>query len=67
MAYVGWIDTFEGGRDLPLKYHAESEIIRELESLGAVVIAKVSHFTLSFTPLIKKSTLPGSNTCVSQH
>lgn len=42
MAYVGWIDTFEGDRSSPRKDNVESEIIRELESLGAIVIAKVS-------------------------
>jgi len=41
MAYVGWIDTFEGNTSSTLKYHAESEIVRELRALGAIVIAKV--------------------------
>lgn len=41
MAYVGWIDTFEGNQSSPLKRRAESEIVRELESLGAIIIAKV--------------------------
>ncbi|KPM34291.1 Acetamidase [Neonectria ditissima] len=40
MAYVGWIDTFEGDQSSPLKRRAESEIVRELKSLGAIVIAK---------------------------
>ena len=42
MGYVGWIDTFQGYTDSPLKGKVESEIVRNLESLGAIVIAKVS-------------------------
>ncbi len=41
MAYVGWTDTFEGDKSSTLKYRMESEIVRGLQSLGAVVIAKV--------------------------
>jgi amidase len=41
MAYVGWIGSFEGNKSSPLRYESESEIVRELESLGAVVIGKV--------------------------
>ncbi|KAI1636463.1 amidase signature domain-containing protein [Biscogniauxia mediterranea] len=40
MAYVGWIDTFEGEKSSPLIGCVESQIVRELESLGAVIIAK---------------------------
>ncbi|KAI1334275.1 amidase signature domain-containing protein [Xylariaceae sp. FL0016] len=40
MGYVGWIDSFEGNKSSHLKYNAESEIIRELESLGGIIIAK---------------------------
>ncbi|SPN97375.1 uncharacterized protein DNG_00889 [Cephalotrichum gorgonifer] len=40
MGYVGWIDTFEGDKNSPLKGNTESEIVRELESLGAVIIGK---------------------------
>ncbi|KAI5918223.1 amidase signature domain-containing protein [Camillea tinctor] len=40
MAYVGWIDTFEGDPASPLKGCEESQIVHELESLGAVIIAK---------------------------
>lgn len=41
MGYVGWIDTFEGSATTPCRRAAESEIIRELEALGAVIIGKV--------------------------
>lgn len=41
MGYVGWIDTFEGDKGSPLKGNTESELVRELESLGAVIIGKV--------------------------
>ncbi|KAL1842570.1 hypothetical protein VTJ49DRAFT_4853 [Mycothermus thermophilus] len=41
MGYVGWIDTFEGDKYSKRKYRAESELVRYLESLGAVIIAKV--------------------------
>lgn len=41
MGYVGWIDSFEGDKLSKLKYLAESELVRELESLGAIVTAKV--------------------------
>jgi amidase len=42
MAYVGWIDSFEGNKSSELKYRAESELVRKLESLGAIVIAKTT-------------------------
>lgn len=41
MAYVGWIDTFEGHRGTGKEKNFESELIRELYSLGAIPIAKV--------------------------
>jgi amidase len=41
MGYVGWVDSFEGNKSSELKYQAESELVRRLESLGAIVIAKV--------------------------
>jgi len=42
MGYVGWIDTFEGDKASDLKHRAESELVRKLESLGAIVIAKTT-------------------------
>ncbi len=39
---AGWIDSFEGNKSSELKNRAESELVRRLESLGAIVIAKVS-------------------------
>jgi amidase len=41
MGYFGWIGSFEGNKSSELKYRAESELVRKLESLGAIVIAKV--------------------------
>ncbi|KAK4695723.1 hypothetical protein P7C71_g2079, partial [Lecanoromycetidae sp. Uapishka_2] len=41
MGYVGWIDTFEGYKD-PAKVHkVNSQIVKELLSLGAVLYCKV--------------------------
>jgi amidase len=45
MGYVGWVDSFEGNKSSELKYQAESELVRRLESLGAIVIAKVRDLT----------------------
>ncbi|KAK5660619.1 hypothetical protein OQA88_13183 [Cercophora sp. LCS_1] len=42
MGYVGWIDSFEGDKTSDLKCRAESELVRKLESLGAIVIAKTT-------------------------
>jgi amidase len=41
MAWVGWIGTFEGKRGTGKERVTESELIKELWSLGAVPIAKV--------------------------
>jgi amidase len=41
MAYVGWIDTFEGVKDPMNAKNVDSELSRELWSLGAIPIAKV--------------------------
>ena len=41
MAWVGWIGTFEGRKGNGKEKLVESELIRELYSLGAVLIAKV--------------------------
>ena len=42
MAYVGWFDTFEGQKSTGKEKNVESELIRQLYSLGAIIIAKVS-------------------------
>lgn len=44
MGYVGWIDTFEGRKGTHLEKNFESELIRELCSVGAVPIGKVSEW-----------------------
>ncbi|KAL8679071.1 MAG: hypothetical protein Q9186_004611 [Xanthomendoza sp. 1 TL-2023] len=42
MGYVGWIGTYEGSRD-PAKVHqTNSQVVRELLSLGAVLYCKTS-------------------------
>lgn len=41
MGYVGWVGTFEGTKDNTLARRVESELVRQLVSLGAVPIAKV--------------------------
>lgn len=42
MGYVGWIDTFQGVADDPRKGQYESEMVRELRALGAVLYCKTS-------------------------
>jgi len=42
MGYVGWIGTFEGKADDPRKGTYESEMVRELRALGAVLYCKTS-------------------------
>jgi amidase len=42
MGYVGWIGTFEGSADDPRKGTYESEMVRELRALGAVLYCKTS-------------------------
>ncbi|KAK5798225.1 hypothetical protein VI817_004516 [Penicillium citrinum] len=42
MGYVGWIDTFEGQKDDPRRGVEESELVRELRDLGAVLYCKTS-------------------------
>jgi amidase len=42
MGYVGWIGTFEGNADDPRKGKFESEMVRELRNLGAVLYCKTS-------------------------
>lgn len=53
MGYVGWIGTYEGSKD-PAKVHQiESQVVKELLSLGAVLFCKVLGFRyrLVLTPL----------------
>lgn len=42
MGYVGWIGTFQGAKDHPNYRTFESELVRELQSLGAVPFCKTS-------------------------
>ncbi|CAG8249637.1 unnamed protein product [Penicillium salamii] len=42
MAYVGWIGTFEGQKGTGKERNVESELIRELDLLGAIPIAKTT-------------------------
>ena len=43
MAYVGWVGTFEGKKGTGKEGRVESELVMELNSLGAIPIGKVSH------------------------
>ncbi|KAK5449840.1 hypothetical protein LTS15_008412 [Exophiala xenobiotica] len=40
MAFVGWIGTFEGKKGTGKERHVESELVRELHSLGAIPLGK---------------------------
>lgn len=42
MGYVGWIGTFEGRKDDARRCVVESELVRELRNLGAVLYCKTS-------------------------
>ncbi|KAJ5513425.1 Amidase [Penicillium fimorum] len=42
MGYVGWIDTFQGQQNDPRSGTEESELVRELRNLGAVLYCKTS-------------------------
>lgn len=42
MAYIGWIGTFEGRKGTGKEKVFESELVRELHSLGAIPIAKTT-------------------------
>ncbi|OJJ45432.1 hypothetical protein ASPZODRAFT_134091, partial [Penicilliopsis zonata CBS 506.65] len=42
MGYVGWIGTFQGKKGDPRSTTFESELVRELRSLGAVLYCKTS-------------------------
>lgn len=41
MAYIGWIGTFKGKKGTGKEETMESELVRELNILGAIPIAKV--------------------------
>ena len=41
MGYVGWIDTYEGSQDPAKVHNIDSQIVKELLSLGAVLYCKV--------------------------
>ncbi|KAF4151134.1 hypothetical protein CNMCM6069_004487 [Aspergillus lentulus] len=42
MGYVGWIGTFQGKKEDPRRGVFESELVRELRNLGAVLYCKTS-------------------------
>jgi len=42
MGYIGWLGTFQGIKDDPRKGVYESEMVRELRALGAVLYCKTS-------------------------
>ncbi|KAJ5959566.1 uncharacterized protein N7479_006716 [Penicillium vulpinum] len=42
MGYVGWINTFQGNQNDPRSGTEESELVRELRNLGAVLYCKTS-------------------------
>ena len=42
MGYVGWIGTFQGRKGDPRSYTFESEMVREMRELGAVLYVKTS-------------------------
>ncbi|KAK7991634.1 hypothetical protein PG996_013351 [Apiospora saccharicola] len=42
MGYVGWIDTFQGQKGDPRSKTFESEMVRELRNLGAVLYCKTA-------------------------
>ena len=42
MGYVGWIGTFQGKKDDPRSHTFESEMVRELRELGAILYVKTS-------------------------
>ena len=43
MGYVGWVGTYEGSKDLKKVHKVESQVVKELLSLGAVLYCKVCH------------------------
>jgi amidase len=41
MGYVGWIGTYEGDKNSSKVHEAQSQIVKELLALGAVLYCKV--------------------------
>ena len=41
MAYIGWLDTYEGNKDPTLVHEVNSQLVSELLNLGAVLYCKV--------------------------
>lgn len=41
LAYVGWINTFEGAQNPELTQQVQSQLVDELLALGAIVYCKV--------------------------
>ena len=41
MGYVGWIGTYEGSKDPANVHNVNSQLVKELLSLGAVLYCKV--------------------------
>ncbi|KAL8294734.1 hypothetical protein RB600_000608 [Gaeumannomyces tritici] len=50
MGYVGWIGTFQGHRGTGKEYTTDSQIVRQLKSLGAVPIGKTTLVQGSWAP-----------------
>jgi amidase len=50
MGYVGWIGTFQGIKDDPRRCVFESELVKELRALGAVLYCKTSTPTTLMCP-----------------
>jgi amidase len=55
MGFIGWIGTFEGEKGTGKERNVESELIRELNILGAVPIGKVSRTNAFATHLSNSS------------
>lgn len=41
MGYVGWVDTFEGEKGTGREFHDESQVMKELRGLGAILYCGV--------------------------
>jgi len=54
MAYVGWIDTFEGRKGTGKEQVFESQIIKDFHALGAIPLGKVRATSLQ-TCLVRPS------------
>ena len=42
MGYLGWVGTFRGKKDDPRHLTLESEIVKQLRAMGAVLYVKTS-------------------------